>query len=39
MQQQRKNMPYSTIQLSKQSQVQHSASCNATKGYVYGGKI
>ena len=39
MHQQKKTLSYSTIQLSKQSQVQHSASCNGTKGYVYGGKI
>ena len=37
-QQQKKTLSYSTIQLSKQSQLQHSPSCNGTKGYVYGGK-
>ena len=36
---QRKTLSYSTIQLSKQSQVQHSGGCNDTKGYVYGGRI
>ena len=34
-----KTLAYSQIQLSKQTHVEQSGSCNRTDGYVYGGKI
>ena len=33
----RKNLVYTQIELTQQSNVQHSSSCNGTIGYVYGG--